>query len=102
MIAFCSFWYASYTGQNFAAIWLFIVMFLARISARSPCRSPRTACRTSSMLVVDADAGRGCWVAAQVMAERPNRQTAAEIARVLRTVQPPESDARRVDTRPVL
>ena len=57
MITFCSDWYFSYIGQNFAATALLIVMFFARMSARSPWRSARIAW----ILVLIVDAGLVVW-----------------------------------------
>src|SRR6187200_2754786 len=91
MITFCADWYFSYIGQNFAATSLLIVMFFARMSARSPCRSARIACSTSSMVVTvvagdAADTAVGCWAAVHVIADTLNRPIRAVSRRVLRTV----------------
>src|SRR5678816_3234464 len=89
MITFCSDWYFSYIGQNFAATSLLIVMFFARMSVRSPCRSARIAFRTSSMVVtvVAGDvADTGCWAVGQAIADTLNRPIRAVSRRVLRTV----------------
>src|SRR5678815_122319 len=94
MMAFCSFWYASNSGQNFAACSDVSVKFLAMTSALVLCNSARITLRTLSTEAPERLTG--VLLAAGVCAARGvvRNPTNIRVLRVLNIVTPPEG---RVD-----
>src|SRR5215203_682726 len=89
MMRFCCFWYASKTGQNFAACPAVSVRFLAMMSALLLCISARRSFRTLSdapdPVVVEV-----CWAGAWACAEATTQHTAKSHARIRYIAIPPE------------